>query len=136
MLVQQEQPEQPEPSFGHGSSKVKDALLPPKHRPEAIQERSRSAHRWNHGYKGGAHAAAMDALAVTPLEVATYRDFRCPGCARTPQRYDLWECTRCGRAWNVFDTAGKCPWCKQRQLITECEGCHKRFLHSAWRLET
>ncbi|BDC51496.1 hypothetical protein F183_A38120 [Bryobacterales bacterium F-183] len=56
---------------------------------------------------------------------------RCPHCAWTPTRHDLWTC-HCGCSWHTFDTGGRCPSCNWNWSQTQCPRCKGWAAHAAW----
>ncbi len=59
------------------------------------------------------------------------RRIRCPRCQWQPRASDLWGCV-CGHSWNTFDTAGVCPSCRLRWLVTQCLSCKEFSPHEEW----
>jgi hypothetical protein len=57
---------------------------------------------------------------------------RCPKCAWRPRKDSRWLCSKCGCAWNTFDTRGRCPDCSYQWRWTVCLSCHEWSLHEAW----
>jgi hypothetical protein len=55
----------------------------------------------------------------------------CPACDWRPRPSDEWQC-ECGRRWNTFRTAGKCPKCEKQWQTTQCLRCREVSEHDAW----
>ena len=65
------------------------------------------------------HAQALLQLAKLPR-----RDgFACPSCKESPPVGEFWQCGKCGRQFDAFQTRAVCPNCASQFLVTKCPNC-------------
>jgi Zn-dependent protease len=49
--------------------------------------------------------------------------FSCPACKMFPPIGDYWRCSKCGQAFDTFQTGAVCPHCGSRFDVTRCLDC-------------
>jgi Zn-dependent protease len=59
-------------------------------------------------------------------------EFACPYCQNPPPAGPLWRCSRCGSAFDTFDTRGTCPQCAATYDTTMCFHCGRRSPMPHW----
>jgi Zn-dependent protease len=76
-------------------------------------------------------AGLQQARALTQFAKLPRREnFSCPVCKMSPPIGDYWRCSRCGQAFDTFQTGAVCPHCGTRFDQTRCLDCgHVKPIH-------
>lgn len=56
----------------------------------------------------------------------------CPTCGSAPPVGPFWTCPRCGKLFDLFETAAVCPHCEVTCITTRCLECGSDSSISAW----
>jgi Zn-dependent protease len=68
------------------------------------------------------------------LEKAPRRtEFHCPACNESPPIGNFWRCSRCGTAFDTFQTQAFCPNCNAEYPVTACPYCFNSKPMPEWR---
>ena len=61
---------------------------------------------------------------------------RCPSCSWRPVNGDFWQCEHCRMDFDMFEDAGRCPYCRHVHHNTPCVpwkgGCAEVHPHLDW----
>ncbi len=60
--------------------------------------------------------------------------FRCPSCETPPPIGAWWQCARCGKPFDTFETQAQCPHCGMQFVGTRCLDCGEMHAMDQWRL--
>jgi hypothetical protein len=75
----------------------------------------------------------QQALALLRMAKLPRRDgFACPSCKAAPPVGSYWKCSRCGQAFDTFQTQGVCPHCAAQFAATRCVDCGRLYPMSEW----
>jgi Zn-dependent protease len=81
-------------------------------------------------WRGLMHARQLARAARLPR-----RDgFLCPSCQTAPPTGAWWTCSRCGKAFDTFETQAICPHCGAQFETTRCLDCGELHPMSDWRI--
>lgn len=58
--------------------------------------------------------------------------FSCLSCGNSPPIGEFWKCSRCGQAFDTFQTGAVCPRCGSRYESTRCLDCGASHSMSEW----
>jgi len=58
--------------------------------------------------------------------------FACPSCKAAPPVGRFWKCSRCGEAFDAFQTRALCPNCAAEVAVTPCPYCRAHSPSSEW----
>jgi Zn-dependent protease len=56
----------------------------------------------------------------------------CPACRKAPPAGAFWVCSKCGTAFDVFETGAVCPHCATVFAVTRCLECGSDSFLTAW----
>jgi len=56
----------------------------------------------------------------------------CPTCRNAPPVGAFWACSRCGKAFDTFETGAVCPHCGAAYITTSCPECGTGSPFAAW----
>lgn len=56
----------------------------------------------------------------------------CPTCRTAPPAGAFWTCSRCGKAFDTFETRAVCPYCEAAFVKTSCPECGSSHPIEAW----
>jgi Zn-dependent protease len=70
-------------------------------------------------WRGLRQAQALSRLAKLPRR----EWFACPRCKAAPPVGEFWKCSKCGQAFDTFQTQAACPQCATRFTATKCLDC-------------
>lgn len=79
-------------------------------------------------WSGLRHALELSRFAKLPRHV----DFACPACKTSPPIGEFWKCSKCGQAFDTFQTRGVCPQCGTQFPVTKCLDCGEAHPVSEW----
>ncbi len=79
---------------------------------------------WN----GLKQARALLKLAKLPR----HPGFACPSCETAPPIGAFWKCSKCGQAFDTFQTGAACPHCAAQFPVTMCLDCRALNPMSKW----
>lgn len=65
---------------------------------------------------------AARALAAAD-KIPRHSDQHCPSCHGSPPAGEFWKCGRCGTAFDLFATRGRCPQCLEQFATANCLLC-------------
>jgi Zn-dependent protease len=65
-------------------------------------------------------------------ELPRREGFACPSCKAAPPFGNYWKCSRCGRAFDTFQSRATCPNCGTEYPVTMCVDCRKQNPWSEW----
>jgi Zn-dependent protease len=73
-------------------------------------------------------ARAMAKMANAPRR----EGFACPVCKTAPPLGAVWNCGKCRKAFDIFETQGVCPHCQTQYSATTCPECGNLRPISEW----
>jgi len=79
-------------------------------------------------WSGLQQAQALYRLAKLPR----HEGFACPSCKAAPPVGSFWRCSRCGEAFDTFQTRSVCPNCAAQPAVTMCVDCRAQNPFSEW----
>jgi len=79
-------------------------------------------------WRGLQHARILARAARLPRRGG----FQCPSCQAPPPIGAWWACSRCGKAFDTFETQSTCPQCGARFESTRCLDCGEMHPMSEW----
>jgi Zn-dependent protease len=65
-------------------------------------------------------------------ELPRHEGFACPSCKAAPPVGKFWKCSRCGEAFDIFQTRAVCPHCGAQVGVTPCPHCQAKSPSSNW----
>src|SRR5208337_1329110 len=65
-------------------------------------------------------------------ELPRHEGFACPSCKAAPPVGKFWKCSRCGEAFDTFQTRALCPNCAAQVAVTPCPYCRAQNPSSEW----
>jgi Zn-dependent protease len=82
---------------------------------------------------GGCWGGLREARILNRLADLPRREgFSCPSCKAAPPVGNYWKCSRCGKAFDTFQTRATCPNCGVEFPSTMCLDCRKQHPWSEW----
>jgi hypothetical protein len=79
-------------------------------------------------WSGLRQAQALYRLAELPR----HEGFACPSCKAAPPVGRFWKCSRCGDAFDTFQTRALCPNCAAQVAVTTCPNCRVQNPFGEW----
>jgi len=68
-------------------------------------------------------------------ELPRREGFACPSCKVAPPVGNYWKCSRCGKAFDTFQSRATCPNCGVDYPLTMCLDCRKQNPLSGWAVQ-
>jgi Zn-dependent protease len=79
-------------------------------------------------WSGLQHARALARFSKLPRR----QEFACPACAVSPPVGNFWQCGKCGRLFDTFQTGAICPQCGSGFDVTRCLDCGASHFLGEW----
>jgi Zn-dependent protease len=77
---------------------------------------------------GFKHAQSLLRAAKLPRRAG----FTCPTCNSAPPAGAYWRCSQCSQAFDPFESAAACPYCRTQYPTTQCLDCGRQHPIHEW----